>query len=286
MSELKRLGRLFEFKYGLLSIAASPSEIFAQVKRDILTNYSNWVMSNKYRALKILAEGNEPYAVSLYVPYTELVANIDSLNHIQVFHKVNAILDTIRKMKKEPLGYRSSIHDSVAIGKDADKNYRERLKSGFETNLTNISFGLSKVAEKLKKFVANSQLHGGPVDPQRKELSRDQLLVFMKTPAAQKYKLDSFEMMEQILFYPETKHKLTTLINAISRGHIPIDGPAIMEEAKSIRNWLDLKEKTNVPALNSAPQKEPNENLLEKGEAWNNKMAKKYNDSTLERYTK
>lgn len=253
-----RLAQLFEHKYDLYTEAAGPSDLFKQAKDDILTNYSNWVMG-KYRALKLLAEFGEPHALALYEAYNEVVANIDSLNHIQLFHKVNAILNMIREMKANPAGYRNSIHDSVQIKRESDRNYREQLKSGFETNLARISFGLEKVAKSLQRYVASSQLHGGAVEPQRKDLSKEKLRMFMMTPAAQHYKLDNIDVMQQVLSYPETREKIVTLINAIDRGHIPADGPEVMAEAQAIRLWLNNKEKTNLPALEQVPTPEGTE---------------------------
>jgi hypothetical protein len=249
---IDRLADLFDYKYELSSIekaaAVSPSDVFKQVKDSILTNYTHWVMG-KYRALKLLAEFGEPHAKALYDAYNEIVANIDSLNHIQLFHRINALLNMIREMKANPSVYRNSIHDSVEVKKESDRNYREQLKSGFETNLSNISFGLEKVAKALQRYVASSQLHGGAVEPQRKALSKEKLRMFMVTPAAQFYKLDNIDVMQQVLSFPETRDKLTTLINAIDRGQVPADGPDVMAEASAIRQWLNNKEKTNLPAL-------------------------------------
>ena len=252
-----RLADLFEHKYNGSSVvktAASPAEVFKQAKDDILTNYKNWVMNQKYRALKILAEAGEPNARALYDLYNDLVANIDSLNHIQVFHKVNKILDLIRQMKSSG-DYRQSIHDMVPVEREADRNYREQLKGGFETNLSRISYGLEKVAKALQKYVAASMLHGGAVEPQRKALSKEKLRMFMMTPVAQHYKLDDIDVMQRILAFPETREKITTLINAIDRGHIPADGPEVMAEAQTIRKLLDAQEKTNLSALEQMPEK-------------------------------
>jgi hypothetical protein len=77
--------------------------------------------------------------------------------------------------------------------------------------------------------------------------------MFMMTPGAQQYKLDNIDVMQRILQFPETREKITTLINAIDRGHIPADGPEVMAEAQSIRKWLDVQEKTNVSALENKP---------------------------------
>ena len=105
-------------------------------------------------------------------------------------------------------------------------------------------------------IVIGDGLHigGGAVEPQRKDLSKEKLLMFMKTPAAQLYGLDNIEVMTEVLSYPETKEKIVTLINAIDRGHLPADGPQVMAETRAIKSWLDAK-KTNLPALEQTPEK-------------------------------
>jgi hypothetical protein len=249
-----RLAKLFDHKHGLTGLlkeAAPPKEIFERAKEDILTNYQNWVMG-KHRALKHLAEQGEPHAKSIYVVYNDLVANIDSYSPMQAFNRVNKILGLISEMKANPKGYRESIHGSVEVKRESDKNYRELLKRSFETNLQRISFGLEKVAKVLRAFVPEAEMLGGAVEPQRAELSKDKLLRFMHTPAAQRYGLDSLDTMAQVLAYPESKARLTTLINAIDRGHVPADGPEVMKETAAIKAWLDTK-KTNVSALEQEP---------------------------------
>lgn len=249
-----RLADLLENKYAVVKTAAPPAELFERAKDDLLNNYKHWVMG-KYRALKILAEAGEPFAKSLYHHYNDLVANIDSYSPVQVFNRVNKILSLIHEMKSEPKAYRESIHNMVEVKKESDRNYREQLKSGFETNLARISFGLDKVMKVLRAFAPGEEVGGGAVEPQRKDLSKEKLLVFMKTPAAQYYKLDNMDVMQKILQYTETREKLTTLVNAIDRGHIPADGPEVMEAARAIKSWLDAKEQTNLPALEQMPEK-------------------------------
>lgn len=249
-----RLATLLDHKYGLTGLlkqAVDPKEIFGRAKDDILNNYQNWVMG-KHRALKHLAERGEPHASSIYVVYNDLVANIDTYTPVQVFNRVNKILGLISEMKANPSGYRQSIHGSVEIKRESDKNYREQLKREFETNLQRISFGLEKVAKVLRAFVPDAGLLGGAVEPQRAELSKDKLRRFMYTPAAQKYGFDNLDIIAQILAYPESKARLTTLINAIDRGHVPADGPEVMRETAAIKAWLETK-KTNVSALEQEP---------------------------------
>lgn len=265
MNRLSRLANLFDNKYGdglVVKTAASPAELFERAKNDILNNYKHWVMG-KYRALKILAEAREPFAKTLYHDYNDLVANIDSYSPIQVFNRVNKILSFIHDMKKDPQAYRKSIHDMVEVSRQSDRNYQEQLKSGFETNLSNISYGLNKVMKVLHAFAPAEEVGGGAVEPQRKALSKEKLLVFMRTPAAQFYHLDNIDVMQKILQYQETRDKLTTLVNAIDRGHIPADGPEVMEAARAIKSWLEAKEKTNLPALEQMPEKPAPSTLFE-----------------------
>jgi hypothetical protein len=254
--KLERLARVFEVKYGLISEAASPGEVLARVKSDIVNNYRQWV-DGKYRALKILAEAGEPYAKGLADAYNDLVQGIDSYTPVQLFNRMNKVLGLINAMKSDPKKeYRHSIHEIVGISKTVDQNYREQLKSGFETNLKNISYGLEKLAKTLRVLIdKETPLAGGAVEPQRKELSKDKILMFMRTPAAQTYGLDNIDVMTNLLQYPQLREKITTLINAIDRGHAPADGPEVMSETRAIKKWLDAQQATNLPALEQAPEK-------------------------------
>lgn len=269
---LLRLAKLFERKYELGSVvktAASPADILSRAKDEILTNYKHFVMG-KYRALKVLAEQGEPHAKELYLLYNDLVANIDTYSPLQVFNRVNKILGFISNLKANPKSYRESIHNSVAINRESDRNFREQLKSGFETNLSRISSGLEKAVKLLRAFSPGTPLAGGAVEPQRKALSKEKLLMFMHSAAAQKHGLDNIEVMTKLLSYPETREKITTLINAVDRGHIPLDGPEVMAEAAVIKQWLDAK-KTNLPALEQGPEKPapPTSLFEEEGEETN-----------------
>lgn len=244
-----RLADLFEHKYeegSAVKTAASMAEVLSQAKDAILNNYKNWVMG-KYRALKILAEADEPYAKALYVTYNDLVANIDSYSPVQIFNRVNKILGLIKEMKDDPKGYRESIHNMVEVNKDSDVNYREQLKGGFETNLSRISFGLEKVAKVLRAFVPDTELKGGAVSPQRKDVSREKLLIFMKGPIAHFLGLNELDVMREALQDPDLKEDIITLIN----GGRP-KNPHFKERIKEIKTRVEGR-KTNLPALENKP---------------------------------
>jgi hypothetical protein len=83
---------------------------------------------------------------------------------------------------------------------------------------------------------------GGAVDPKRKELSRQTLWFFIHgNYAAIKYGLDDEYVFNKLYDDLEVREKLTTLINAVSRGKIPKDGPEVMAAAKEIKKIYDSR---------------------------------------------
>lgn len=256
---INRLAQLFEFKYNLKSEGSNMQDILNNVKRDIINAYMLYVNSDKAKepVLQILANAGESFSKSLIFEMEKMVGNIDNLaaKPADLFQEVNRILNGINAVKTDPeKKVRNFIHDSVRATKESEKNYREHLKSKFEMIIHRISSILEKQAKILKAFIPQTPLSGGVIEPQRKELSKDKLLMFMRTPAAQMYGLDDIDVITQVLFYPESKQKLTTLINAIDRGHVPMDSSFVMNEAAAIKKWLDDKKKTNLPSLEESPE--------------------------------
>jgi hypothetical protein len=292
MSGLERLGKLFEHKYGLVVEAASNDEIRKQVNKDVILTYNLYVNPEtaKEPVLQMLANAGEPFSKTLISIFKGIINDLPSHSNTQLYTRLNNMMGMIHDGKQKE-GVRKFIHDSVRVTKESEKNYRERLKSKFEMVIHRVTSLLDKQLKALQQVLPKgmeAEQEGGIIEPQRKELSKEQLLIFMRTPAAQQYHLDDMDVMYQILSDPTMKGRLTTLVNAISRGHVPADGPAVAAEARAMREWLDQREQTNTPALENSPEKEPgNPNLFEEeGEAWDHKMARKYDNLTLERYIK
>jgi hypothetical protein len=289
MSDIKKLGQLFESKYGFVSKA---SPIVDQVEKDLRLTYNLYVNPEtaKEPILQMLANAGEPFSKTFIHIFKEIIESLNQNSNTQLYTRLNNLMGMIHDAKRIE-GVRKYIHDSIRATKESERNYRERLKSKFEMIMHRVTSLLDKQLKALQRVLPRGievGQEGGRLEPQRKELSKEQLLVFMRTPAAQQYRLDDMDVMGQILSDPTMKNKLTTLVNAISRGHVPIDGPAVAVEAKAIRDWLNSREQTNLPALENSPEKEPgNPNLFEEGrEAWDHKMARKYDNLTLERYIK
>lgn len=256
---LFRLADLLEHKYGLVSEGASATQV-EEVKRELLNAYKLYVNSKtaKEPILQMLADAGETFSKTLVSMFEGLIASLDKHSNTQLFARINNMLGMINDMKNDKdFPVRSFIHDAVRVTKDSERNYRERLKSKFEMTISRLSSILEREAKKLQSTLplgAPTDLEGGRVEPQRKELSREKLLMFMRTPAAQFYGLDNIEVMTYALSYPEVREKITTLVNSIDRGHLPADGPEVMAETRAIKGWLDNK-KTNLSALEQAPEK-------------------------------
>lgn len=289
MSELKKLGQFFEGKYGFVSEA---SPLVEQAKKDFLLTYKLYVNAEttKEPVLQMLANAGEPFSKGLISIFKSISESIGQSSNSALYTRINNLMGMIHDAKQKE-GVRKFIHDSVRVTKESERNYREHLKSKFEMVIHRITSLLDKQLKMLQKALPRGldpEQEGGVIEPQRKELSKEKLLIFMRSPGAQQYRLDDMDVMYQLLSDPTMKGKLTTLVNAISRGHVPADGPAVAAEAKAMRDWIDQREKTNVPALENSPEKQPaNPNLFEEeGEAWDHKMARKYDNLTLKRYTK
>lgn len=223
---LIRLAKILELKYGLQSNASSIQEVFNDIKRDIINSYNLYVDGNKAKEpiLQLLSDNGEKSSKLIINTFEDTIANLDKYSPVQLFNRVNKILGIINEVKINN-SVREFIHDLIKINKESDKKYREHVKSKFEMVITRLSSILEKQAKILNKFLPkNLPLQGGVVEPQRKELSKDKILRFMLTPEAVNYGLDNVETLEKVLFYPDLKEKFTTIVNAIDRGHSPVDG--------------------------------------------------------------
>lgn len=259
------LARVFELKYGLKPLTASKEETLNQVKKDLINAYTLYVDSEKAKepVLQMVASMGEPFSKRLIKSMEEMIANIDKLSPQAIFRRVNGILAGISAVKNDPeKQVRNFIHDSVRVNRESERNYREHVKSKFEVAISRISSILEKQARALQSLIRLENpeedvpgLEGGAVEPQRKELSKDKILTFIRSPAAQNYGLDSLDTMTRILTYPDLKEKITTIINAVDRGRTPIDGPDVRMAVAEIMKIFNERQQTNLTALEEKPEK-------------------------------
>jgi hypothetical protein len=248
-----RLAQLFERKYDLQAEAASTDQIRKQINKDVVLTYNLYVNGEtaKEPVIQMLANAGETFSKTFIGIFKSIAKTVQESSNTQLYTRLNNLMGMIHDAKQIE-GVRKFIHDSVRVTKESERNYREHLKSKFEMVIHRVTSLLDKQLKLLKRILPKGmevQQEGGVLEPQRKELSKEKLLMFMRTPAAQYYHLDDMDTMYQVLSDPIMKDKLTTLINAISRGHIPADGPSVMSEVQNIKLWLDNRAKNNAGAF-------------------------------------
>lgn len=253
-----RLAQLFEQKYQIKSLAST--QILNSFKRDIVDAYNHYVNSDKAKepVLQMLANIKEPFSVKLVSSMEDIVANLDTYSVQQLFTKINNVLGLIQAAREDPNNtVRNFIHDSIRVNKESERNFREHLKSKFEMVVfKRLSSILEKQAKILQKILlSETPIKGHALEPIRKELSKQKILNFLRTPVADKYGLDSLDTWEKVSSYPDLRDKLTTLINAIDRGHYPIDGPEIQQAvAEIMEKFRDRVAKDNSTIFGEGDQ--------------------------------
>lgn len=251
-----RLAQLFELKYGFQSEAAivpvSQERILAEAKRDVLDAYRNYFSrSAKDSMFQFAADTNEPMSVELTYKMDKLIKDIDNTTPEKLIKDINDLIGIMYNMKADPTkSVRQAIADALPAGTQSQRNARDRALTKYERSLYNAFSVLQKVALKLQILVPDQSVHSGDIERQRGELSKQQLLDFvLSAPPFQNYGLVSFDIIEQFLSDPELKHKLITVINAVKRRHIPLDGVQVYTLAQEIKKKLDEKHHTNLPEL-------------------------------------
>jgi vacuolar-type H+-ATPase subunit F/Vma7 len=233
----ERLAKAVEVKY-VLKLASTKLD---EAKKEIKLAYQLHVSETAKEPVisKVSKEFNEPETTKLVEIMEDLVKNINDYDAPTLFTQVNEVLKIISEYKKDPeKKVRNFIHDAIRIKRQSDIQYREHIKSKYETALTRIFGLLEKAAIKLKTLVPEGSLAGGLIEPQRKELSKDKIQRFLITPEAQAMGLTTLDIVTKVLEYPELRQKLTTVINAIDRGHRPADAPELSREVEYLAQLI------------------------------------------------
>lgn len=251
-----RLARLMALKYGFQSEAAtspiSQDRIIAEVKRDLLDTYRNYFSrSAKNSMLQYAADKGDPLMVELTYKMDKLIRDIDTLTPGKMIKTLNDLLAVMWEIKKDSSKLaRQAIRDSL---RGHPERTIQHFLTTFEGLLSRAFSTIQKAAVKLQVITPDVAVHGGALSRQRGELVIKDIMDFVKfTPTFKNYGLDSVDIMEQFLQDPDLKQRLTTLINSIDRGHTPLDGPEVSRIAQEIKQKLDQKNQTNLPALEQA----------------------------------
>jgi len=247
---IDRLAQLLELKYHLKSaVAPSIQDVMRGIKSEILTTYKVYIdpktAAKSYNAIPFFAQQGEVNCQQILEDMTDMVAKIDKLaaQPARLFRAVNEILGSISELDAIIKEGRES---PERLDRQSQLNqYRHEVKK-LEESLKRVSSMLVKQAKILQKFVPGQELAGSVVVPRRKPLSKDKLLMFMKTPVAHSFGLDRMDMMTKLLEDHQLREKLTTVINAVDRGHLPVDGPEISATVADMVKTVERK-MTNTP---------------------------------------
>lgn len=253
-----RLAQIFEQKYRLISQSQSISnlsEIVEKIRSELASSYRTWLSPEaKDESVSYWARmGHEP-SKELLKLMKDLSEDTD-FSPVQLFNRINSCFKLTQVIKSDLGHFKDKVKDKInglTHPMVNELNYRE---SKARTAIRMVEHTLEKQGRTLLRLQPKTELVGGYEDQKRKPLTRRSLETFMHSLAAQTYGLDNMYVVEQILFYPETKEMLTTLINAINRGHYPVDGAEMTKATAVIKAWLDDKQQTNVPALAELPEK-------------------------------
>jgi hypothetical protein len=257
-----RLAQLFEQKYGLVSQSQSIdvpglAKIVGSIRAELSNAYRMWMSpEGKDESLVFWAQRGHAPSKELVVLMKDLSENKD-YSPVQLFNRVNAAFKLSKLIASDLGHFKDQLKDNTTGLTHPLVNELNHRESKARTSLRHLESILERQGKILLRLQPKGQLAEQYEEQKRKPLPRQKLWMFMHSRAAQTYGLDNMYVVEQVLFYPETKEMLTTLINAIDRGHMPIDGPAMMAETAKIKEWLDNKQQTNVPALEQAPEKQP-----------------------------
>jgi len=290
IGRLDRLASLFEAK--LQSLAVHPSFLTkeSQLKdaaKKIEDCYKARVISKKYNTLRILEGFGDLFSKSLIEDMGSLVSSLDKLvkgtdkdRDLFLLEMANIKSDIINNRDR----VKQEIMDSWEINRESDRNRLKQMVYTFLEALAYIERIFKEVTEIIEKYCSPAfvelthKILSGKIEPVRKALNKDQILTFSRTFYAKKYGIDSLDILERLLRSPAIREKLTTVINAVNRGKIPKDGPAILEEAQKIAEQIG-KETPNI--VHEIPEEDAQEAFkakLDPAEQWSHEMneQKKY----------
>lgn len=253
-----RLAQLLEQKY-LISEAGDPvreDKILSAVTTELINNFKLYVdsqsPSNRNPVLGMMVNMGEPHVARIVDKINKLISQTgNELDAHEYMKYVTEILSLILLMQGEKADVNNFILENFRTSRHADRNYRDQVMRKLWANISIIYSVYQKIARTLKVLVPDANVPSDKVEPQRGEISRDKYIDFMYGPAAQKYGLNNFGILTKVLEDPALKEKLTTLINSVDRGHVPLDGPEVAAATKEIMDLYNMKNKTNAPFFES-----------------------------------
>lgn len=291
---LFRLADLMDHKYHFRSEAQDRARILSDVASKVKDVYKNKIARTADEDLQALAKLGDPFGTHLLEDMTWLVQNVDGLIQEPDQDKLLLEFANIRKdIADNKQAARSLLHDSIQIRRrPADENRRSHRVRKLEGTLVAIENMAVEAGKMVMPFCSpevvqlTQQILSGTVEPKRRPLTPQNLIDFLRKPIADQYGITSEDVLRKLLERPDLREKLTTVINAINRGHVPKDGPAVLAEAQRAARQLVL-ENPQPSAIHEMPeemaQKEMKSDILDPAQQWSRTMQEMKKDRGQER---
>jgi hypothetical protein len=294
-----RLARALEIKYSLISESAElPSQVVLNVRKEIEAAYNMWTQKGNH-ALKYWAGQGYDLAQEYLTVFGKL-ANLkdpDNYDPEKLFSATNHLLGLSSQMQDSP---KNNLGHALDMVKDKTYPLNHKLVSDLHDTKTAAATALrylddilsKKVAEKLQRAypeLSEYALLGGHKAQKRKVISPRVITDFLtRYPQAEQYGLDR-DTLSQLLqsdfrmYFPEERETITTLINAVKRGHIPKDADEIFQKTKKIKEKMLAQRPTSV---HNMPEEEAQQafksEVLSPNEQWNRQMQERKKEIATE----
>jgi hypothetical protein len=255
---IENIGRILAIKYAQqLPSNIDKQGVLEDIARDVKGALQSYVFdtTSKNPIIQYLDRRGYGGTIDLFVKYLiseslTLYTKIDELIKEPVQDRLLMIMMNIKNdILQGKKAVVEALKHSLKLNNESSRNEANRLASKFDITVTNLADNLTRKGRIVYKYCSPefqeiaADIIKAKVESQRMPLTKMQLFIFAHTPVAEKYGLTSIEILQRLLEDPEMREKLTTVINAVHRGHnFPKNGPEILEEAQAIAKRMQMQQ--------------------------------------------
>lgn len=302
MDRLNRLADILESKHFLVS-EADIKDVMHSVVSNITNAFVHYidpktVKSKAYNGIPAFASVKEPHCLKIMGYMYKIMSQIDVLKTTpqDLYEELDKVLALVAGLDEAIKETKKKTRDFLPTQQVLNDN-RSDLKR-LEESLKRFSSLISQAARPLHKMLRKeTPMSGGETTSEVLPLTKEQRRqAIAYDPDLANYGFNSPDIVEnldlaqRLLDEPGMGAKFDKLVRAIKRSGTT-RGPTAETSAEVTAFLQFLKQRiselkqTNLPALEKMPEKPP-VTFEEEGDAWDRKMARKYNDLTLKGYLK
>ena len=267
---IARLADLFDHKYGITSLAGVFDRDFVTIKKDLRNFYETWLTGNSAKQIAVpdqsvlewasLGTGVEFDQIKSLLDLVKDLAINPSLSEIATYVKLKEALaisqllkdQTIEKIKEALLrstrGLRKADINKLNFRATKIRTFLRMLDSAYDSAQEELGAKISvsdkmkirkSIQDKLTGTLGGYAGEGGYEDQKPEPLTEKQIHDFTRHPVAQRYRLDSADLLSKLLLIPGLRPEVERMIRSSTRGHDPANISNIESRAKAIREYLD-----------------------------------------------